>query len=59
MDIDTQIKALEESKRRRAQALKLFKAGKKYKDIGEALGVSRERARQLVAKAQQEAAPQG
>lgn len=47
------------AKARRAVALAMFKTGKKYKEIGEELGVTRERARQLVAKAQQEAAPQG
>lgn len=55
MDIDTQIKALQESKRRRAQALALKNSGKKYREIGKALGVTPERARQLVAAALKEA----
>jgi DNA-directed RNA polymerase specialized sigma24 family protein len=47
---------LAEAPKRRAEALKLHAAGSSLAAIGEALGVSRERARQLVKKAQQEAA---
>ncbi len=59
MDIDTQIKALQEAKRRRKHALDLQLAGKSLKEIGEVLGVSRERARQLVAAANKDAGNDG
>lgn len=43
------------AKARRAQALALKNSGKKYREIGEALRVTPERARQLVAAALKEA----
>lgn len=54
MDINEQIAALKEAKKRRQNALRMFRAGQKYKEIGKHFGVTRERARQLVAKAIQE-----
>lgn len=54
MDINEQIAKLRESKRRRQQALTMRRKGKRLQEIGDALGVTRERARQLVAKALQE-----
>lgn len=54
MDINEQIAALKAAKKRRQDALRMFQAGKKYKEIGEHFGVTRERARQLVAKAIEE-----
>ena len=47
---------LVESRKRATLAVKMQLAGKSLKEIGEALGVSRERARQLVAKGQRDAA---
>ena len=44
------------AKARRAQALAMKKSGKKYREIGEALTVTPERARQLVAAALKETA---
>ena len=45
-----------EARRRRAQALDMHtKQGKSLKEIGEFFGVTRERARQLVAKGMKEA----
>ena len=57
MDLNEQIAAVKEAYRRRKEALAMFRKGVKYKEIGEKLGVTRERARQLVAKAIQENAP--
>lgn len=51
MDIEEQIKALKEAKRRRQQALNMFRSGKTHKEIGEEFGVTRQRAKQLVDKA--------
>lgn len=51
MDITTQIEALQRAKQRRLQALKMHQQKKSLREIGEALNVSRERARQLVAAA--------
>lgn len=51
MDIDAQIQALIKTQKRRDQAVAMQRAGKSLKQIGEALGVSRERARQIIAKA--------
>ena len=58
MDLNAQIAAVKEAHRRRKQALAMFRRGVKYKEIGEALGITRERARQLVAKAIKEQAPE-
>ena len=54
MDINEQIAKLRESKRRREKALAMRRKGKRLQEIGDELGVTRERARQLVAKALQE-----
>lgn len=54
--LPAQAKMLEEAKARRAKALAMHNAGKKNREIAEALGgMTPERARQLVAKAKQEA----
>lgn len=54
MDVQTQIQALKETDRRRKLAVQMQLAGKSLKEIGHVLGVSRERARQIIAKAQKE-----
>ena len=51
MDLNEQIAALRKAQQRRRQALSMQQSGKSLKEIGAALGVSRERARQLVAAA--------
>lgn len=55
MDMNEQIAALKLAKKRRQQALAWHLSGKSLKEIGVALGVTRERARQLVAAANREA----
>ena len=57
MDLNEQIEALKRQEERRAIALRMFQEGKRYKEIGEALEITRERARQLVAKAIKANAP--
>lgn len=61
MDIKDKVAAytakLKEQRDRAMTALKMQQSGKSLKEIGEHFGVSRERARQLVAKAIQEGAP--
>lgn len=54
MDINEQIAKLRASKRRRKQALAMRRKGKRLQEIGDELGVTRERARQLVVKALKE-----
>ena len=56
MNINEQISKLRESKRRREKALAMRRKGKRLQEIGDELGVTRERARQLVAKALEEEA---
>ena len=56
MDINEQIASLRAAKKRRAQALAMHKQRISFTKIGAALGVTRERARQLVAKAIKESA---
>ena len=57
MDINEQIEALKAAQKRRQQALAWYESGEKsLKEIGAALGVTRERARQLVAAAIKEKA---
>ena len=51
MDLNEQIKGLRDAAKRRKQALAMQQAGKTLKEIGEHFGVTRERARQLIAKA--------
>ena len=51
MDLNEQIAALRKAQQRRRQALSMQQSGKSLKEIDAALGVSRERARQLVAAA--------
>ena len=57
MDLNEQIEALKRQEERRATALRMFQEGKRYKEIGNVLGITRERARQLVAKAIKANAP--
>ena len=57
MDLNEQIEALKRQEERRAIAFRMFQEGKRYKEIGDVLGITRERARQLVAKAIEENAP--
>lgn len=48
-------KALEQAKKRRARVLKLFQAGKRVQDIAVILGVTKQRASFMLAKARTEA----
>jgi len=57
MDLNEQIEALKRQEERRTIALRMFQEGKRYKEIGNVLGITRERARQLVAKAIKANAP--
>jgi DNA-directed RNA polymerase specialized sigma subunit len=57
MDISEQIQEIKRQAERRAIALRMFQEGKRYKEIGDVLGITRERARQLVAKAIKANAP--
>ncbi len=54
--VDEQIKAIREAKKRRDRALAMKEAGKTFREIGDALGVTRQRAKALVDKAKVEAA---
>lgn len=49
--LPAQAKMLIEAKARRAKALAMRRSGKNNREIGEAFGITPERARQLVAKA--------
>ena len=51
MDIKEQIENLKKAQQRRKEVLRMRQAGKSLKEISIALGVTRERARQLVAAA--------
>lgn len=52
---DEQIQVIREAKRRRARALAMRNAGKTLQEVGDALGVTRQRAKALVDKARTEA----
>ena len=52
MDLNQQIQGLKDAHKRRQQALKMHtEQNKSLKEIGDHFGVTRERARQMVAKA--------
>jgi len=56
--LPAQQQMMTEARQRRAQVLAMHREGKSLKQIGDDLGVTRERARQLLAKALKETSPQ-
>ncbi len=51
---DEQIRAIKDAKRRRRRALAMKDAGKTFQEIGNRLGVTRQRAKFLIDKARKE-----
>lgn len=49
------LRSIEKAKQRRQRALALRKAGKTVEQVGDALGVSKQRASQILAQARKEA----